>query len=737
METKKKLLALFTIMVLTTIRFGFSQENIECGAEPPKDYGTFMAKRLKSISNAKALSTPASLPVQHHVSRTSSGGSPAVSSSEIQNVMDELNATYAPMNISFYAYGPTRFIDNSSWNPSFNKNNDSQLAQYEVDEAINIFYFTEVTSGSSTICGFAKFPGTGNRAILDASCSQNGSTSAHELGHYFSILHTHSTSNGRELVRRTNCNNAGDFFCDTPADPRLSSLVNSSCNYTGSATDANGDRYQPDTRNVMSYTRKSCRTGGFTSQQQNAIVVSLESDRAYLLNSTNPPAECTNISNFPYSESFESGFGNWNNAPGDNIDWTRDSGGTPSTGTGPSTGQNGSYYLYTEASTNVSLPGSPNKVAILDSPCFDLSNESGLSLEFGYHMLGTDMGTIEVLISTNDDGSYSSIWSQNGNKGDTWNQATVNLAAYAGSVVKIRFKGTTGSSWRSDLAIDNIKIASTSTNPPSACNGITSFPYKKGFEPDFGSWTQETNDDIDWSLDSNTTPSSSTGPSAPTEGNNYIFTEASGNGTGFPNKIALLTSPCIDLINETNAELSFDYHMYGSNMGTLEMRASIDDGSSWTTIWNQSGDKGNSWYSQTVSLSGYSGITIKLQLKGTTGSSYRSDMAIDNINITSGSTDNVDADDLDDNNISSIPAENISIFPNPITSGLLSIHYPRTSRTGESVSITITDFLGKKVDALTTNIETTTYDTSRLSKGVYFVIIEGNEGTTNKKLIKN
>ncbi|MBQ0735125.1 choice-of-anchor J domain-containing protein [Aquimarina celericrescens] len=725
MKPNKKLFILLTLVMIITI--SFAQEE-ECGAEPPKDYGTFMLKRLVSIANAKALSSPVSLPIQHHVSRNSSGNNPAVSSAEIQNVMDELNATYAPMNISFYNYGPTRFIDNSSWNPSFNKNNDSQLAQYEVAEAINIFYFTEVLSGSSTICGFAKFPGTGNRAILDASCSQNGSTSAHELGHYFSILHTHSTSNGRELVQRTNCNNAGDFFCDTPADPRLSSLVNTSCNYTGSATDANGDQYQPDTRNVMSYTRKSCRTGGFTNQQQDAIVVSLQSDRAYLLDATNPPA-CTVISNFPYNESFESGFGEWSNASGDDIQWTRDSAGTPSTGTGPSNATEGSSYLYTEASTNVTPPGSPNKVAILNSPCIDLGSSSNMFLTFGYHMLGTAMGTLELLVSTNDGISYTSIWNKSGNQGDSWNEAIVDLSAYSG-VIRLQLKGTTGSGWSSDIAIDDINISSGSTNPPSTCTGITSFPYQKSFEPDFGSWTQETNDDIDWSLDSNTTPSSNTGPSAPTHGTNYAFTEASGNGTGFPNKTALLTSPCIDLTNETNTQLTFDYHMYGSNMGTLEMRASTDGGSSWATIWSQTGDQGNNWNSQTVSLSTYSGTAIQLQIKGTTGSSFRSDMAIDNINITSGSSDNADDD------IEGITSDSISIFPNPIASGLLNIEHPKIAKSNAPVNIIITDFLGKRIDVLALNTGTTTYDTSSLSKGVYFIIFEGEESKQTRKLIK-
>jgi len=43
---------------------------------------------------------------------------------------------------------------------------------------------------------------------------------------------------------------------------------------------------------------------------------------------------------FPEVESFETGLGDWTQGTDDDIDWTRDSGGTPSNGTGPSTGWN-------------------------------------------------------------------------------------------------------------------------------------------------------------------------------------------------------------------------------------------------------------------------------------------------------------------------------------------------------------------------------------------------------------
>ncbi|WP_298309962.1 M14 family zinc carboxypeptidase [uncultured Aquimarina sp.] len=181
---------------------------------------------------------------------------------------------------------------------------------------------------------------------------------------------------------------------------------------------------------------------------------------------TGVPA-CSGISTFPYTEGFESSVGVWVNATGDDINWTRDSNGTPSNGTGPSSAQEGSFYMFTEASGNGN--GYPGKIALLDSPCIDLETLTGATLEFGYHMNGTNMGSLEVLVSTDDGTSYTSLWSRNGSQGDQWNQASIELSAYAGSVIKLQFKGTTGNGFRSDMAIDDLKIISTTpdTQAPS------------------------------------------------------------------------------------------------------------------------------------------------------------------------------------------------------------------------------------------------------------------------------
>ena len=78
---------------------------------------------------------------------------------------------------------------------------------------------------------------------------------------------------------------------------------------------------------------------------------------------------CSNsIVSFPYSESFESGLGDFIQGSGDDLDWTRNSGGTPSNNTGPGSAADGSWYMFVEASGQ----NNPSKTAILVSPWYKL-----------------------------------------------------------------------------------------------------------------------------------------------------------------------------------------------------------------------------------------------------------------------------------------------------------------------------------------------------------------------------
>ncbi len=190
--------------------------------------------------------------------------------------------------------------------------------------------------------------------------------------------------------------------------------------------------------------------------------------------------------------------------------------------------------------------------------------------------------------------------------------------------------------------------ANATTGVSTGCSGgISSFPYNEGFENTLGAWTQASGDDLNWTVDANGTPSNNTGPSSATQGSYYIYVEASGNGTGYPNKQAIINSPCFDLSAESQATFSFKIHQYGSNnMGTIDLEASNDNGLTWTSIWSQSGNQGNSWNTVNVDLTSYVGGSVQLRFNRITGSTWQADIAIDDISLTTGTVSNCYSGDV-------------------------------------------------------------------------------------------
>jgi len=436
---------------------------------------------------------------------------------------------------------------------------------------------------------------------------------------------------------------------------------------------------------------------------------------------------CTGGVSAPYSESFEANFGLWTQGGGDDLNWTRDSNGTPSNGTGPSSGSVGAFYVYVEASGNGT--GFPNKRAILNSPCFDLSGETDASFVFDNHMFGsTDGGRVDLEASDDNGATWTSIWSQTGNQGNQWNTVSINLAAYVGGGVQLRFNRVTGGTWQSDFALDNARLVSGAVG--SGCVGGVSAPYGEGFESNIGLWTQAAGDDLNWTRDSNGTPSNNTGPSSGSVGAFYIYVEASGNGTGFPNKRAIINSPCLDLNSASGATFSFDYHMFGSNDGgRVDLEISDDDGATWISIWNQTGNQGNQWNGVSLDLSAYVGGGVQLRFNRITGGTWRSDVAIDNISLSSTSaTSSFGGDDTASFDGSSTIVD-FSIFPNPVTDGKLNINVPGT-KPGE---LTIYNLLGQTVrrGAFADQI-----DVSNLEAGIYILEIEVEGTIVNRRFIK-
>ena len=149
-----------------------------------------------------------------------------------------------------------------------------------------------------------------------------------------------------------------------------------------------------------------------------------------------------------------SSWSNLSNGTEDAIDWRLDEGGTPSANTGPSVdfnpGSATGNYLYLEASSCFNTEG------ILESQCITL--DSVYDFSFAYHMYGADMGELHI------DVQHNGVWVQDvvpaisGDQTNVWFTKVVDLSAYTGSTIKLRFRGITGSGFTSDVAIDDLKF---------------------------------------------------------------------------------------------------------------------------------------------------------------------------------------------------------------------------------------------------------------------------------------
>jgi PKD repeat protein len=235
-----------------------------------------------------------------------------------------------------------------------------------------------------------------------------------------------------------------------------------------------------------------------------------------------------------------------------------------------------------------------------------------------------------ISLTNNSTNADNYEWTFDGGEPSTSTTAnpTVTYSTAGTYSVKLIAKNAYGN----DTTISSSCMEITESQSGFCDDPVTTFPFAEGFESGFGDFTQETDDDFDWTNQSGGTPSTGTGPSGASEGSKYIYTESS--YSNHPNKTAILYSPCFDLSQVNNAKFSFDYHMYGSSMGTFEIAVKTEN-DDWQAIFTKSGDQGNEWHTAILDLSSYDEV-VKLRFKGTTASSYRSDIAVDNVVIGEG-----------------------------------------------------------------------------------------------------
>ncbi len=126
-----------------------------------------------------------------------------------------------------------------------------------------------------------------------------------------------------------------------------------------------------------------------------------------------------------------------------------------------------------------------------------------------------------------------------------------------------------------------------------------------------------------WGVNTGGTSSTATGPTAAYDGTKYVYFESSG-GT-----LDTLYVNGVDLSALTLPTLSFWYHMYGADMGTMKVQVAPMGTNTWTEVFNLSGDQGDQWNFFSTSLGAYIGQAIEVRIIALIGPSFTSDMAVD------------------------------------------------------------------------------------------------------------
>lgn len=233
------------------------------------------------------------VPIKLHLVAKTDGTS-RLSDKEAFRSLCLLNNDFIGANIQFYLKdGTFNYINNTTIynNPTLPAS--IFLLQNEKDSrAVNVFV-SEVArptdAGDNSI--IAGFYSPGNDWVVMRKDAMNKWAFPHELGHYFSLMHTHlgwdsepydpeihgipapaTSPDGypTEKVNRSNCETAGDRICDTPAD--YNGITTFSCTYEGGALDPDSVLIDPDEHNYMSYF-SFCDRGEYTfSGEQISII---------------------------------------------------------------------------------------------------------------------------------------------------------------------------------------------------------------------------------------------------------------------------------------------------------------------------------------------------------------------------------------------------------------------------------------------------------------------------------
>ena len=262
-----------------------SQEQVVCGTsgEIAKELSERLLKnKIHADANPVSLRSTQYVPTKFHlVARNDGSGRPS-----IQKVLNELcfmNSILAEFDIQLFINDGFNFLNNTAVFNDPIKTENTIMAFNRDRNAMNIFVVGNADfndDDNSVVLGYySPF----NDLVVINQSQLGGSSKAltHEVGHFFSLLHTHNGWDSEpwtesvgnpapaiapdgvptERMDGSNCENAGDYICDTPPD--YNGFGYPSCDYTLGARDPDSVLIDPAEANIMSYFLRGCSPSEF------------------------------------------------------------------------------------------------------------------------------------------------------------------------------------------------------------------------------------------------------------------------------------------------------------------------------------------------------------------------------------------------------------------------------------------------------------------------------------------
>lgn len=240
---------------------------------------------------------PTVIPVTIHLVHQSDGSGGATLDQVGQALID-LQKPYLETTFRFCLAGPVRHINDTEFYSQISQLSTllGKFDAHNVAETVNIYVVESLTLGTPINCGYTAWvtpegavqpppwhaPKPPRGIAVKVECfgtDSNHTTVPHEMGHYLTLTHTHGAINGPTCPASADEAGTGDLLSDTPADPNLR---RNTAPVTYHVTEApycvyddttpptpqlppgcKGFQppYEPDTHNLMSYSRPCCRRG--------------------------------------------------------------------------------------------------------------------------------------------------------------------------------------------------------------------------------------------------------------------------------------------------------------------------------------------------------------------------------------------------------------------------------------------------------------------------------------------